>query len=97
MAGQQFPTARESPRLFSRASGAMLNAEKINEHLARILSQLTNEPVLTIGTPDVNEIQEMLDETAEQQTQSHQLLVKINEALLNTSVVFGLNFRYIPT
>lgn len=83
MTSQQYPTARESPREFSRASGAMINAQNINRALALILSNLSNEPVLTIDCADVKELQDMLDETVEQQTQSQALLEKIKAELRN--------------
>lgn len=82
MPGQQYPTARESPREFSRASGAMINAQNMLRMVADIAARVTQEPSHTIiMLHDLSIMQDMLDETVSCQTQTLALLEKIKHKL----------------
>jgi len=79
---QQYPTARESPREFSRASGAMLGAQHILlavHNIARQMGSATGPRPIMIH--DLNQMQDMLDETVSCQTQTLALLEKIKHKL----------------
>ena len=78
---QQYPTARESPREFSRASGAMMGAQNILRSLQIITAQLTGASPSIFVVYDLVELQDMLDETVSCQTQTHALLEKIKHKL----------------
>ena len=78
---QQYPTARESPREFSRASGAMMGAQNIMQLVSGIAAMVLHEPNHTFIVSGLVDLQDMLDETVSCQTQTHALLEKIKHKL----------------